>query len=414
MKRIVYITALAAFYIFSGCREEERLIYMDESDTAPAPITIKGNPVSIPGGAIIKYQIPNDEHLLGVKAVYERNGEICETKASLYKDSLVIEGYGDTDTHDVNIYSIGRNEKLSVPLKVEITPLTPSVDVTVTDLAATFGGVEVSFSDNLSRENLALVLLVDSTGNGIWQPLRTFYTSAVSGRFYGRGLAPKEMRFAVYLRDRWNNKSDTLTKLLTPFEEVRIPPDRFKNAKLPTDFYEPSGGNSTYVLEGLWNGQTYATSYSGAFCTPNSTPIPFHFTIELGRTAIINRFKIYPHSTGIYTNSFVRFFELWGTDEPPLDGSFDNWHKIGDWEIFKPSGYGEGAEVGTVTDEDRNYITSGGDYNIESTAEIPNPFIPIKYLRFKLNNTFETYRTGATQAYVVLAELELWGKIVEE
>jgi hypothetical protein len=414
MKKIMYITILAAFCIFYGCREENRMIYMDESDNAPAQVTIKGNPVSIQGGAIIKYQIPNDESLLGVKAVYERNGETCETKASLYKDSLVIEGYGDTDTHEVNLYSIGRNEKLSAPLKVDITPLAPPVRTTLIDLAPTFGGIEMSFAENQSRANLALVALVDSTGNGVWQPLRTFYTSAVSGRFYGRGLDVKEMRFGAYLRDRWNNKSDTLTKLLTPFEEVRIPHDRFQNAKFPTDFYETAGNDPSYALEGLWNGTAYSTSWSGNFCTPNYTPIPFHFTIDLGRTVIINRFKIYPNSSGIYTNSFVRVFELWGSDDPPLDGSFDNWHKLGDFEIFKPSGYGDGANVGTVTDDDRNYIVSGGDYNIEPTDEAPDPYIPIKYLRFKLNNTFDTYATGATQGYVVLAELEFWGRIIEE
>jgi hypothetical protein len=109
----------------------------------------------------------------------------------------------------------------------------------------------------------------------------------------------------------------------------------------------------------------------------------------------------------------VRFFEIWGSDNPPLDGSWDNWHLLGKYEIFKPSGYGEGKEVGPVTQDDINYITDGGDYNVMFSDEVPDPYIPIRYLRFKILNTFETYSTGAKSAFVVIAELEFWGRIIK-
>jgi hypothetical protein len=198
----------------------------------------------------------------------------------------------------------------------------------------------------------------------------------------------------------------------TNFREVSIPRDRFKNAALPGDFYTPSG--SSNGMEKAWNGVGYATAYDNCFCTVQATPMPFHFTIELGRTVILNRLKIYPYQSGIYSSSFPRFFEIWGSNDPPADGSFDNWNKLGTWEIHKPSGYGAGADVGTITDEDREWIRNGGDYAVEVSDETPNPFVPVKYLRIKVLNTFDTYRYSRPSDWVIIGELEFWGAILEE
>ncbi|MDR3246880.1 MAG: DUF4959 domain-containing protein, partial [Prevotellaceae bacterium] len=129
MKKVLYLALCLTFCVWYSCKDEIRLVYSNESSEKPAQVTvIKNTPRQ--GGAVIKYIIPKDKNLLGVKAVYERNGEICETKASLYTDSLTMEGFGDTQTYDVSLYSVGRNGNLSDPIEIQITPLTPPIHST--------------------------------------------------------------------------------------------------------------------------------------------------------------------------------------------------------------------------------------------------------------------------------------------
>ncbi|MDR3245158.1 MAG: hypothetical protein LBT50_01845, partial [Prevotellaceae bacterium] len=195
----------------------------------------------------------------------------------------------------------------------------------------------------------------------------------------------------------------------TKFEEVLIPRDRFRNAALPGDYY--TAYSSTYVLEKLWDG-----GISGLYSTEilNPPKAPQHFTIELGRTVIISRFNMYPRSTTneLYKSAGPRFFEIWGSMDPPSDGSWDNWYKLGEWQQLKPSGYGAGADVGTVTAADEAWFRSGGNYTVEATDAIPNPFIPIKYLRFIIVHTFGSY-AGAASGNLTIAELEFYGGIFE-
>ncbi|MDR3245946.1 MAG: hypothetical protein LBT50_05880 [Prevotellaceae bacterium] len=205
--------------------------------------------------------------------------------------------------------------------------------------------------------------------------------------------------------------SSYTTRIMPPkIDEVLIPRDRFRNAALPGDYYDAYA--SAYSLEKLWDGGI-AGIYSTKILSPPKAPQ--HFTIELGRTVIISRFKMFPRNgnSELYTGGGPRFIEVWGSMDPPPDGSWDNWYKIGEWEQYKPSGYGAGVNVGTVTTEDEAWLRSGGNYVVGATAAIPNPFIPIKYLRFNIVHTFGTY-AGVASGNMTIAELEFYGGIIEE
>jgi hypothetical protein len=412
MKKIMYNIAVMLIIGYCyGCKEEDRLDHIDHSASVPKPVEIK-SVTNKAGGAIIKYQTPNDKNLLGVKAVYERNtGEICEAKASLYVDSLQVEGYGRTGTYTVQLYSVGVNGKLSSPIPVEINPLPPAVATATIKLAPSFGGVSISFL-NQTRDNLALVLLMDTAGQDYWTPLQTFYTKADSGIFFRRGLEAQERKFGAYIRDRWNNKSDLIVSNLIPIEEVLIPKDRFSNQALPGDSYAAAEGNENgYGLQRLWDG-TY-NSRSGIFANAHSSPMPQHFTINLGYRISISRFKIYQRpGSDEYASSSPRTFELWGSDNPPVDGSWDNWHLLGEWEAFKPSGYAADGSVGTITAEDKTYATVDGvDCELTVSDKVSDPFRTVTHLRFKTLSTFNTHGTGATTGQVIICEMTLWGQI---
>ena len=170
MKKLIYF--FAAFLIgilWYSCKKEGRIDHLDLN--APAPLQISDVKVkATPGGAILTYKNPKDPNIYYVKAVYEiQPGVFREAKSSIYIDTLALVGYGDTLSHEVKIYSVGKNEKVSEPISISISPLPPAVKTVFKNLklVASFGGVRVLFKNAL-KANLAIVLMVDSTGQNIW------------------------------------------------------------------------------------------------------------------------------------------------------------------------------------------------------------------------------------------------------
>ena len=403
---VLLFYGLAVFFV--GCKEEGRLDHIDDSAPAPSKVTVV-EVKNLPGAAVIKYKVPKDRNLAGVVAVYERNGEICETKASVYVDSLVAEGFGNTDSRIVKVMSIGWNGKMSEAEDVPVRPLEPPVLTAAKQISSTFGGVAISFS-NAARANLAIVLMTDTTEMDFWYPLQTFYTKADTGKFYRRGLKAKEQRFAVYFRDRWNNKSDTIIQYLTPEEELLLPKNTFTNQRLSGDTWQYIQ-MADYAIEGVWD-NVIGTRVSNIFASLNEAPMPQHFTISLGYRAMISRFKVYHRLGDEYFGASPRTWELWGSDNPPRDGSWDNWYLLGEFYAFKPSGYDEDGSVGAISEDDKAYCRNEGiDCELTVTDKVEDPFREVTHLRFKTTATFNTYGTDAENGQLVLAELTFWGQI---
>ena len=384
------ISMLLLFATALGCKEDGRLDHINDSAPAPAQVSdVKSE--SKPGGAILTYRVPNDVHLAYIKAVYEiQPGVFKEGKSSFYTDTIRLEGFGDTNEYEVKIYSIGKNEKASEPVVVKVKPLEPPIYTAFADLAleAGFGGVKVKYK-NPYQSNMAIVLDVDTTGSGELLPLQTFYTNARLGSYSVRGLTSVEKTFSVYLRDRWNNKSEVLTKKLTPLFEEKVPKP-FTSLKLPTDTYDPV--ESQYPIERMWDDVVDG----GIFASKHNTVLPQWFSVDLNRKVVVSRMKMHQrHPTYTYSGSNVKTFELWGTNDPSGDGSWANWRLLGKFNSYKPSG----LPMGKATDEDYNYgHTLGEDFELEETPDA------YRYYRFK---TLETYGGGSQ---VTIAEISFWGK----
>jgi hypothetical protein len=405
--------------LWQSCNEHG-VDQIDNSAPAPAQITIR-SVVDRAGGAIVKYKTPADENLLGVKAVYERNGIQVETKASLYLDSLVIEGIGDVGEHYADIYSVGRNGKLSDPIKIPFHPLPLAISTADMDIKATFGGIKLSFA-NPAQDDLAFVILEDKLGNGTWEPLQTFYSKAPSGKLASKDLDVREYKLAGYIRDHWNNRSDTIFRVLTPLKDGVIPKNKFRNAKLPGDTWEASQGVAHNAIEMLWDGNEYWPDHWDVWIGSNQAPLPQHFTIDLGLKVNLSRFKLFPRdmssiqgTSEFYHPYFPRVFEIWGSTNPPADGSFDNWTCLGRWTLFKPSGYTANGEIQGVTQEDINYFCQDQIYNMEDMEDSDefNPFMEITHLRFRTIHTVGSFGTTMTTSSVMFAEITLYGNVAE-
>jgi hypothetical protein len=393
MKRLIsYLIVFVFAASWYSCTEKDNPYYLD--DNAPAPEQVSEIQVSsTPGGGIISYKLPKDKNLSYVKAVYEiQPGVFREAKASFYSDTLGLVGFGDTLRHKVAIYSVGRNEKASAPLSVEVSPLTPpvkSVFETLT-LASTFGGVNVTFK-NTFQADLAIVVMMDTTGQGIWTPVTTHYTSAREGKFSARGFKPKERKFGVYVRDRWNNKSDTLVKPLTPLYEELIPYTKLKILHLPGDSWQ---GLGKYVVDNLFN---ESVNVREDWFKSYNTEYPQWFTVDLGLNVVFSRMKLFQNIYYPYVGDWIKEFEIWGSNNPDADGSWDNWQLLGKFESMKPSGL-PGSQY---TAEDLAYEKAGEDYNY------PTGIPPVRYIRVKVLSNW----AGGGKFYAA-NEFVFWGQIM--
>lgn len=397
-KLLIIICIFLVGIMQQSCKEEGRIDHIDYAAPAPAPVSdIKVE--NMPGGAILKYQITNADNLAYVKAVCEiAPGNIREDKASLYMDTLKLSGFGEAKPYEVKVYSVGLNEKQSEPVIVTINPTKPPILISFEDLSieATFGGVKIKYN-NEAQANLGIVLLADTTGEGQWETLQTFYTKAPNGSFSYRGLKSEEVRFATYLRDRWHNKSDTLITTLIPLFEETIPKTGYSALYLPTDTYQPV--ESQYPIEKMWD-----NDIGSIFASKHDTQTPQWFTVDLGCTVLLSRMKEHQrHPNYTYTGSNVKSFEIWGTTSPDPDGSFNNWFKLGEFNSYKPSG----LPMGQHTDEDINYAhTEGEDFEFDSDL-FPDVKKKVRYIRFK---TTATYGGGVQ---VTIAEIAFWGQIIK-
>ena len=83
---------------------------------------------SLPGAVKFTYTLPSDPDLLYVLAKYtNKTGKVMEFRSSFYTNSVTVEGFGDTDTYKVELYTVDRSENRSQPQIVEVVPLTPPI-----------------------------------------------------------------------------------------------------------------------------------------------------------------------------------------------------------------------------------------------------------------------------------------------
>lgn len=417
---ITPLIVLASLSLF-GCVEEGRIDQIDPDAPAPSKVTVT-EVISKPGGAIIKYRIPNDDNIMGVQVTYERNGEECHNMSSRYVDSLVVEGFGDTQAHPAVVQSISANGKVSEPTEITITPEVPMVMTAKLDLFETFGGIIISMEGNEDESDLAIVLMSDPTladdGKPAhemeWQDLYTFHTSSKKGTFVRHDIEAESQIFGAYLRDRWGNASDTLYKVMAPLFEEELPYKTWKNALLPTDCGQRS---SSYAFTNMFDRST-----SKFYYTPLNGPLEVWFTLSLGYTAQISRLRLLPAKYSFdYKGVYPQHWQVYGSMDPNPDGSWDeSWFLLKDIYTYKPSGYtGEDGAVGDITEEDAEWFEHVSEYAFEATEEVPNPQRPVRYLRFKFLRNFNTFLMeiddeSSITTYFGVDDLYLWGQIIEE
>jgi hypothetical protein len=396
MKRInrnLLLFLLSLTVAFSSCKEDE--LGPLENNTTPPGKVANVSVTNGPGNANITFSLPADKDLLYVKAVYYlANGQEMEVKTSYYGNTLLVEGFGDTNEHEVKIYAVNRSETTSEPTIVKVKPLENPIWGVYRSLKAVadFGGLNFKGS-NPSKADLAIEVLVLSKGKYI-PTSKNIYTAAIDIDQSVRGLDTLSQKFAITIRDRWLNYSDTLFTTLKPLYETALSKSGYKEVILPTDTPQEYSGTG---VSKMWDGNII--DWPSVCLTKPSVLTPQWVTFDLGKVATMSRIVVwnYPEYLNAgrtyYYGGNLKDFEIWGTDNPPADGSYNNWVMLGKYSSTKPSK----SAYGVQTSEDYAFANAGISYNFAVGLK------KVRYIRIKSINNWQ----GNT--FMSVSEVQLYG-----
>ena len=407
MKNLKVLQSLALLLIiFAVACKPDTVAPLSDDGTVPGPIK---NPQvkNLAGAAQITYELPDNSNLLYVKAVYDLKGTQMVVKSSFYKNSLIVEGFGDTNEREITLYAVSRGEKASEPVKVKITPLTPPV-INIRNslvIGETFGGIFTKF-ENLDRANVVIKVLLYDDVLKEWKNIDNHYSSLDSGIFATRGLDTLPKQFGIFVKDRWNNLSDTLKVVKKPiYEELldksKIVDMRKKNYPIPQEAPLPGSGapmveaidySGSYPLKNLFD-----NNYGNFFHTKEKVDQPVWIPFDLGQKAALSRFKVWQRkgTSYNYQHGNPHAWEIWGTNDP---SKASNWRKLGAFTMIKPSNLPDGQ----LTAEDNAALDNGHEF------EFPVGLQAYRYLAYKHIDAWSSQ--GGELGFVHIAEMTIWGQ----
>jgi hypothetical protein len=383
------LIAITFGLIITGCKEERVEPLPGSGSAIPAPVS-NLKVLNLHGGAKISYTVPADPNLLYVEASWVYNGVSRNSKSSYYTDTLTLQGFGDTMACEVKVYSVSRSEKRSNPVSVTVNPLTAPVQEVFKSLTVKpdFGGINVGFRNDTRGDVVISVLTPDSTGRLV--TANAFYTNLQRDSFSTRGFDASPRVFGIFVKDRWNNLSDTLYSEQTPFFELLLNKSKFRELNPYPGDVNSNIHSSAYPMNKLWDNNT-----GSIYVTKQGLGLPQSFTIDLGVSAKLSRMKYFQRmSTAFYfTSGTPEIFDVYGSNNPAPDGNWDSWTLLQHCVSKKPSG----LALGLVTNDDIAYAQAGEDFNF------PLSVGSYRYLRFKVAKTY------GNASNITFSELTFWG-----
>ncbi|WP_370479241.1 DUF5000 domain-containing lipoprotein [Tamlana flava] len=350
---IVLVVMLA----FMACSEEPGHGPL-ESNTVPPGIVENISIENLPGKVNLSYTLPSDEDLLYVVARYTtENGTQRETKSSYFKNTMVLEGFKGGEPIQVTITAGNKSETESQPVVVTVNPLPAPIFAIFESLeiGPDFGGVNVKASNPTEDDIAILVMLRNNVGD--WEPLPTsIYTKSNEINRSLRNLEAVEQDFAITVRDRWGNVTDTLFKPIEPLFEQLMPKSGYVGVRLSND-----AGNDGYAVSNLWDDESiewFDSYFTQRGADPDPT-IGHLVTFDIGQETKVSRIHIWNFSEPLGGQRFyyylgaMRKFTIWGANELN-NGDLSGWIRMVDYEVLKPSGLPEGEETAADTEAGEN------------------------------------------------------------
>jgi hypothetical protein len=336
-----------------------------------------------------------DTKLLYVKAVYKiKSGEIIEVKSSFYNNSIVVEGFADTDEYEIKLYAVSRSEVESEPVSVTIQPLrAPIWDVfNSIEVIDAFGGYNLTAENPNQSQIKILVLKKDEFREYVVDNAKSIYTALEGITSKIRGLDTLQYTLPIVVQDRWGNSTDTLYKVINPIYEAQLPKSKFRPYSLPGDAPQVTNGAR---LEYMWDDKFGWPNVSFTNQVPGG-PDPHIITFDTGTLAKLSRIWIrpFPEGTRFYFLTALRRFEIYGSANPTTGGALDDsWTLLGSYEVEKPSG----LPYGTDSAEDQAIAAAGFNWEVDLSAP------KVRYLRVRC---LENWAGGTAQS---INEITVYG-----
>jgi len=401
MKKYIHLLLIIFFLI--SCQEEYIGQYPVDS-TIPGKVTNVEVIEQFGGGVTIRYNIPNDDDLLYVKANYKLDdGRSMEVKSSFYTNTMDIVGFAKEEERTIELRSVDRSQNESESVIVKVTPKRSPIFDAFESLVAKsdFGGIQLKWQ-NAAKADLTIMVSKPVKGSSLTENVQNFYSASQNGLGYVRGFPVGEQKFIFQVRDRWGNTTDTLSGLFYPKYEEEV--DRNTYWKRwngdPSIPYKRYSGS--YEIEKMWDLKTMAyTSSSNFFHGPAGVSFPIRFTFDMQQTYTLSRLKLFQRgNTWAYEHGNPKKFKIYGH---PLSSARltetnpeKQWHLLGSFESVKPSGLPLGQRTQEDIDKGANF---GEDYNFDIDLAIP-----VRYIMFEIEETW-----GATEMFHI-SELAFWGE----
>lgn len=180
MKTIkAYLLLIAAFLLVVTSCEEEKVHRATSDDTMPPqpPTEVTYQPLY--GGARFFYEVPDDEDLLNIEAVYtNKQGDSFSFSASYFVDSLDVYGFGDTIDYQIDLYAVDRAGNRSTPVNVTVRPLESAISRVVNslELKPAFGSFFVDWINEL-EQSINVYIDFNYTQNGESRAFTSVFSS---------------------------------------------------------------------------------------------------------------------------------------------------------------------------------------------------------------------------------------------
>lgn len=222
---------------------------------------------------------------------------------------------------------------------------------------------------------------VDGTTQTVYAPMSDEVTSidGVAGDVAYRTLfLPEPTAIDTFFTD-WEPYAPSLEERVDPagfsrWNPIAIPYTQYSDA---------------FSIEKLWDGDP-----TSRYLFLTEVGQPFSFTFDMGKTALITRFRAFMESGQLFTGQSVESFELWGATTPEVTDDFGSgWHKLGEYRFTRPS------EQGGTADEDQAAGLAGEEFGVDADAP------PVRYIRVVVKKSW------SDSPYVTLGELLFWEKI---
>ena len=402
MKKLSYTWTFLLIVLVFSCKEQP--IGQYPIDKVP-PQSI-ANPVvqNIKGGATITYDLPKEADLLLIKAVFthpDGNKKVVETSA--FANSIAINGFAKSAKATVQLISVDKSRNESQPVDVQIEPLdSPIFDIFANlKVISSFGGIKLTWTNADKKE--VVVGVLSKNADGKYASLENFYTSVASGLGVVRGLNPTPTEFAIFIRDIYDNYTDTLFTTLTPWDEQKLDKKLFKGMTLASFFTLSSYGSSNMGV--LWDDvSTNINTNTTMYYVNTTTTEKIFITFDLGVSAKLSRFKFWGRTAWYFNLHHPKEIEIWGTNDATVANgdrdSFTGWKLLTSGISTKPSGPDVLAD-NLLTSEDRALAAAGEEFEFPLEAPVS------RYIRFRC------LRTWTDSKSMFIGELTFWGNVVK-